>query len=395
MQKNNTMSGQWKKRVLVIVETSRGYGRNLIEGITKYAVEHRNWNFFLCDHDAACQDTRWLETRQVDGLIARCNHESIRAFFHNFPGKKISLTTDDNTLPIYIRLNNEKCAQLAAEHFLSRGYENFAYFSIGHSVWSKYRYECFAYVLQQHRLQCLLCPEAERQTNRTLPTLWWSGLDDSVLGWIVSLPKPVAVLCANDHHAFYLANLCRFYGIGVPEEVAILGVDNDESLCKATLPQLSSIDPNAKLIGYNAAAILDAMMNNETLPAESVSVEPACVIIRQSTDNTAVNDPVLAHALQFIREEVARNLRVNEVAKEVGVSRGTLNTLFMQHLNSTPLKEILRVRMDWAKDLLRNTDGSITEISQTVGYQTPEYFSRAFMREVGVNPSTYRAEQNH
>ncbi|MDR3234618.1 MAG: DNA-binding transcriptional regulator [Planctomycetaceae bacterium] len=382
-----------KKRVLIIVETSRGFGRHLIEGITRFAVEHRRWSFFLCDHDAACQDTHWLASWDGDGLIARCNHENIRRFFQTFRGKKINLTADDETLPIHIRLNNEKCAQMAAEHFFSRGYRNFGYFSIGHTFWSQFRYNCFADASRRYEAGCFLCPEAEKQTNRTLPTLWWTKLDDSVLQWIRTLPKPIGILCANDHHAFYLVNLCRFHGIGVPEEAAILGVDNDESLCSATLPPLSSIDPNARLIGYRAAEILDALMNDLPLPQQTEYVEPLCVALRQSTDNIAIRHPLLAKALWFIRNEVAQNLRVSDVAKEVGVSRGTLNVLFMEYLHTTPLQEILRVRMDWAKDLLRSTDVSITEIAKMIGYQTPEYFSRAFTREAGTTPSEYRSSQ--
>jgi len=380
------------KRVLILIETSRGFGRNLIEGIAQYATEQKSWNFFLCDHDTASQNIHRLDTWNGDGLIARVNDKNLNQFFHKFPGEKINLAADDKEFPIHVRLNNEKCGQMAADHFWERGYRNFAYFSMGHTYWSKFRYYCFVTALAGYESLCFLCPQANQKNSTTLPTLWWHGLDDSVLSWVASLPKPIGIFCANDNHAFYLVNLCRSYGIGVPEEAAILGIDNDESLCKPTMPPISSIDPNAQLIGYKSAKVLDAMMNKEPLPAFPILVDPLYIAIRQSTDNIAVNDPVLARALRFIRTEVARNLRVNDVAKEIGVSRGTLNNLFIQHLQSTPLKEILRVRMEWAKELLRDTPIHVTEISQMIGYQTPEYFSRAFMREVGCTPREYRSE---
>ncbi|MDR1959226.1 MAG: DNA-binding transcriptional regulator [Planctomycetaceae bacterium] len=376
-----------------MIETSRGFGRSLIEGITQYATEQKSWNFFLCDHDAASQNTQRLAAWNGDGLIARVNDKNLNHFFHKFSGKKINLAADNKEFPIHVRLNNEKCGQIAAEHFWERGYRNFAYFSMGHTYWSQFRYHCFVNALQSYEGVCFLCPQANRKNSTTLPTLWWNGLDDSVLNWVESLPKPVGIFCANDNHAFYLTNLCSSFGIGIPEEVAILGVDNDESLCKTTMPPISSIDPNARIIGYQAAKILDTMMNKEPLPTFPILIDPVCIVVRQSTDNIAVNDPIVARALRFIRTEVAHNLRVNDVAKEVGISRGTLNSLFQKHLRSTPLEEILRVRMEWAKELLRDTEIPIAEISAMIGYQTPEYFSRAFAREIGMSPREYRFTQ--
>ncbi|MDR1493198.1 MAG: DNA-binding transcriptional regulator [Planctomycetaceae bacterium] len=379
-----------KKRVLIVIEMSRGFGRKLIEGIAQYATEQKRWDFFLCDHDAANQHLQRLEAWNGDGLIARVNNKNLNQFFHKFRGEKINLAADDKEFPIYVRLNNERCGVLAAEHFWERGYRNFSYFSMGHTYWSQFRYYCFVHALQKHESVCFLCPQANRKNSLTLPTLWWSGLDDSVLNWVKSLPKPIGIFCANDNHAFYLTNLCSSYDVGIPEEVAILGTDNDESLCKTTTPPISSINPNAKIIGYQSAKILDLMMNGDPLPEFPILVDPAGIVVRQSTDNIAVNDPIVAHALRFIRTEVARNLRVSDVTKETGVSRGTLNMLFHQHLRCSPIEEIIRIRMKWAKELLRDTPISVAEISQMLGYQTPEYFSHAFTRVENISPRNYR-----
>jgi len=223
-----------------------------------------------------------------------------------------------------------------------------------------------------------------------LPTLWWAGADTSVLDWIESLPKPVAIFCAYDNHAFYLTNLCSMAGIAVPESVAILGVDNDVSLCLAASPPISSVDPNARQIGYEAAKLLDAMMHRTRLPPLPVVVRPACVVARQSTDNLAIADPLLAEALQIIRTDVATHLSVTDVVNKLCVSKGTLNNLFRKHLNCSPHEEIVRVRMEWARELLRDTTMSVRKISSMIGYQTPEYFCRAFVRETGMTPQKYR-----
>lgn len=379
-----------KKNVLILIETSRSFGRDLIQGITRYAAETKQWNLFLCDQFAARQNTKWLHEWKGNGLIARAYDKNLKQYFNSFSGKKINLSSDGRDSTLYVRLDNEKCGQLAVEHFWSRGYRHYAFFSMGHTYWSKYRYNCFSKGLARYGMECALCPQAQKKNSQMLPTLWWKGLDDSVLSWIESLPKPVAIFCAYDNHAFYLANLCSITGIAVPESVAILGVDNDESLCLAASPPISSIDPNAKRIGYEAAKLLDLMMNRKKIPELPVVVEPGFIVTRQSTDNIAVSDPLLAKALRFIRGEVARHIRVSDVANEIGVSKGTLNNIFRKHLQCTPLEEIIRVRMAWAKYLLRDTLISIARISSMIGYETPEYFSRAFTREEGVPPQKYR-----
>ncbi|GHT13789.1 XylR family transcriptional regulator [Planctomycetales bacterium] len=390
-----------KKRVLIIIETSRVFGRKLIEGINQFATEHKNWNIFICDHDLASRNPSKLDMWNGDGCIIRGFNKNLNQFFHRFDGSKINLAADGQEFPIYVRLDNTKCGELAAAHFWERGYRNFAYFSMGHARWSQLRCECFAAALKQYNAECFLAPQIHHKNLVTLPTLWHRGLDSSVLRWLRSLPKPVGIFCAYDNHAFYLTSICNYHGIAVPEEAAILGVDNDESMCRSITPALSSIDPNAKRIGYLAAETLDRMMVNRlayrstkgTFNEETpipIFVEPSHIAVRQSTDNIAVDNPMLVKALRFIRQEVAQNIRVSDVAKEVGVSRGTLNNIFEEYLHSTPIREILRVRIDWAKQLLRETTISITEIAVMIGYQTPEYFSRAFSRETGESPREYR-----
>ena len=379
-----------KKNVLILIETSRSFGRDLIQGISRFVSETKQWNLFLCDEITAIRNVNWLREWKGDGLIARAYDKKLKRFFDDFTGKKINLSSDGKNSKLYVRLDNEQCGRLAVEHFRKRGYRNFAFFSMGHTYWSRYRYECFTEALKQYDIECHLCPQAQRRNSWMLPTLWWKGLDDSVLAWIESLSKPIAIFCAYDNHAFYLANLCSIYGIAVPESVALLGVDNDASLCLATSPPISSIDPNARQIGYKAATLLDLMMHNKALPELPVVVQPAFIVTRQSTDNIAVDDPVLAEALRIIRNDVARHLSVKDITRELHISKGTLNNLFRKHLNCSPHEEILRVRMEWAKELLRNTIISVGKISLMIGYETPEYFSRAFSRETGMSPQKYR-----
>ena len=379
-----------RKNVLILIETSRAYGRDLIAGVTQFASEKKSWNLFLSDQITASRNTRWLKEWKGDGIIVRAFDKNLKSFYRQFQGEKINLAADGNEFPIYVRFDNEKCGQMAADHFWERGYRHFAFFSMGYTYWSRYRYHCFVTALEKYEAHCDLCPQAKRKNSVTLPTLWWQGLDDSVFAWLESLPKPVGIFCAYDNHAFYLTNLCNLLGIAVPEEIAILGVDNDVSLCRPTTPPISSIDPNAKMVGYEAASLLNKMMNKEVLPELPVIVSPSYIAIRQSTDNIAVNDPLLAKAMRYIRNEVAKNIRVSDVAREIGVSKGTLNNMFRKHMHCTPIDEILRVRMEWAKELLRDTMIPVVEIAEMVGYQTSEYFSRAFTREVGVSPKKYR-----
>jgi LacI family transcriptional regulator len=186
---------------------------------------------------------------------------------------------------------------------------------------------------------------------------------------------------------------CRELGIAVPEQMAVIGVDNDHLICELCMPQLSSVITNPRRTGYLAAELLDQWMNGKKPAGEAHRIEPLGVLMRRSTDILAIDDPDVAGAVRFIREHACDRINVADVLREVPVSRRILESRFLKQLGRTPHDEILRVRIDRVKRLLADTTLPISVIAQRAGFSSEDYLGVAFQRAVGKSPCLYRTEQ--
>jgi LacI family transcriptional regulator len=189
--------------------------------------------------------------------------------------------------------------------------------------------------------------------------------------------------------ALRLLDICRESDIAVPEEMAILSVGNDPVICETTRPTLSSLDLDARRIGYEAARLLDQRMAGKTCEG-IIYPPPSHVAVRQSTDLMFVPDADVVQAVRYIREFGCKGIDVPEVARAVGVSRSVLERRFREHLQRTPKSEIMRVRIEHARMLLAQTDKPSEQIARLSGFASAVYFTKAFRREVGMTPRAYR-----
>jgi LacI family transcriptional regulator len=208
--------------------------------------------------------------------------------------------------------------------------------------------------------------------------------------WVKSLPKPIGIMAAYDRLGLQLLEACRDAGIPVPESVAVLGVDNDELICELSTPALTSIIPNTRQTGYEAAQTLDRMMNGEIISKLEHSYEPLGIQVRQSTDVLATNDEIIAGALHFIRNNACSGIGVNDVLATTPLSRRAFEKRFQKAIGKTPHAEILAAKLNFVKRLLKDTELSLEEIANRSGFTHPEYLSVAFKRETSVSPSEYR-----
>jgi LacI family transcriptional regulator len=379
-----------KKRVLLLVETSRSFGRLVIQGVSRYVMEHREWSYFFQDRGLAEEHPHWLDGWDGDGIIAR---SGTRSLYDKLKKKRVPLVElqgDGRHFHPHVEIDEPTSCRMAAAHFWDRGFRNFAFFSMGHNWWSVGRYECFRAALATLGATCACCPQVKPRADIALAVVWWKGCEAEVLDWLRTLPRPVAVFCPWDMQALFLIDICQSAGILVPEDVAVLGYGNNADLCRWSLPPLSSVAPNAVEIGYQAAGLLDRMMNRLALPELPIRVPAAHIVTRQSTDMLAVKEPSVARAIGFIRENVARHPGVLDVARSVGVSKSTLNRLFRRWLGRSPQEEIVHARMEWAKELLRETDFSIGVLARRLDYASTANFVRAFRELNGGTPQEYR-----
>ena len=218
----------------------------------------------------------------------------------------------------------------------------------------------------------------------------WQKSTQKTQRWLRQLVKPVAILCCEDAPARYLADVCSQIGLRVPEDVALLGVGNDDLDCTLTQPTLSSIAVPTERIGFEAAALLDRLMAGEADTPGPLLLPPLHVITRHSTDLTAVDDEAVQAALRHIRQHSHEDLSVDQVARAIAVGRRLLERRFRSVLGRSVLEEINRVRVERAKDLLANTHLPIATVAQRSGFATTRRLDVVFARHAGLCPRAYR-----
>jgi LacI family transcriptional regulator len=373
--------------VLLMVETSGAAGRGIIEGIGRYALEKGPWSIEYENRSLDSLPPEWLIRWRGDGIITRTVNARQAKILQATKLPLVELFGDPKISPIHVMSDYRREGEMAVEHFWNRGLRRFAYFSYGTSWWVKIYSEGYREALKKRGCDCAIYIPPGRERN---VTVWDESQLPRLIDWLKSLPRPVGIFTPGDHHAMRLLNVCRELKIAVPEEMAILGRSNDPVICSTLRPTLSSIDLDARRVGYVAAELLDRRMNGEKTEDGVMFVPPSHVEIRQSTDLMVIDDADLVRAMQFIRDYACKNIDVPRVAEEVGLSRRVLERRFQKHLGRSPNEEIIRVRIETAKMLLARTDMSREAIARRCGFDSPSYFSTAFHRLVGMKPQAYR-----
>jgi LacI family transcriptional regulator len=374
------------KNVALLIETSNAYARGLLRGIVSYVREHRPWSIYLAEHGRGDRPPLWLADWRGDGIIARVETPSIAQAVRKVkvPVVDVSAARLISSLP-WFETDDASIAQLAYEHLKARGFKRFAFCGDARFNWSNWRSEHFERTVRAEGEPCFVYkPSRKFSTDDT------SQVDD-IARWVRKLPKPIGVVTCYDLRGQQVLDACRRARIAVPDQVAVLGVDNDELLCELSSPPLSSIMPNTHRTGYEAADLLDAMMSGRKAPGETHLIPPAGVATRQSTDVLAIEDRHVAQAVRFIREHACSGINVRDVLKAVPQGRRLLESRFKRFLGHTPHEEITRVQLNRVKELLSETDLPLSIIAERTGFSHVEYLSVVFKKKVGTPPGRYRA----
>jgi LacI family transcriptional regulator len=378
--------------VALMVETSTAYGRAILSGISQYLREYGPWTVYIEQRSLQDPVPPWLERWDGDGIIARASTpKSARQLLRSgVPTVDLNDQVRGLGLP-QIHSDHAAIARLAAEHLMDRGFSHFAYFGFPVVEWSVRREEAFTrHVLQAgHRFHEGL--PARRVSWSHQQTSWEEEIE-RVAQWVKRLPKPLGIMAGNDIRGIQMLDACRRAGVAVPEEAAVVGVDNEELVCLLAYPPLSSVIPDAYRVGYEAAGMLDSMMKGQPVSELLRTIPPLSVATRQSSDVTAIANPSLAKAMQFIREYACQGIGVDDVLDHVTMSRSILQRLFRKELGRSILDAITAVRLQRVKQLLTETELSMAEIAERAGYAYVEYLSTSFRRLTGQSPSAYRSK---
>ncbi len=373
--------------VALMIDTSTVYGRRLLQGIARYLRLHRSWSFFLEQREVDGMPPTWLRTWRGDGLISRWSIPAVTSMLEEFPGAVVDVSDrgPPHGLP-RINSDDEMIGRLGARQLLDLRLGSFAYCGFADELWSRRRRDAFVAELAGAGYPCQVYESIWREAGVHLRE------DEQVrIGqWLNSLSRPVGVMASNDVRSIEIVNACRHRGLRVPEDVAVVGVDDDEILCQICNPTLSSIVPNIEMIGYEAAALLDTLMQGGKADFQERFIPPLGVSSRLSTDVFSVDDQEFAAAVRLIRENACHGIVVPDLLDRVPMSRSTLERRFRDYLGRSPRAEIRGVQINQAKRLLAETDHPIRRIAELVGFDHTEYFHVVFKREAGLTPGQYR-----
>jgi LacI family transcriptional regulator len=389
-----------RKRVALIIETSNEYARGLLHGIRAYIRAHEHWDIDL-DERRRGEATAWLDDFKGDGVIARIENAAIAAevLKCGHPRVDVSAARQVPGIP-WVETDDTEIARLAFEHLKERGLRHFAYCGDDHFNWSAWRRDRFTQLVEGAGCDCSIFPAPHHPTSpsphhHASPSLAHEQELQSLTRWVAALPRPIGVMACYDIRGRQVLAACRAANRAVPDEIAVIGCDNDELLCDLSVPPLSSVAPDTDSTGYMAAQLLDRMMDGEKIPPTAHLLKPLGVVPRLSTDTLAITDPEMAQAVRFIRTHACQGINVADVLNHLSMSRRVFENEFKRLFGRMPHEEIVRTRIQRVKELLIQTDLPLYAVAQRTGFKHVEYMSVVFKKKVGLPPSEFRDRKGH
>lgn len=384
------------KRIGICIEWDRSWGRNICEGICTFAQTQPDWSLTLlkpADFKKSATPT------DFDGFITHMPDPLLESLLASAQGVVVDLacrTRYDARVVRGIWQDNAAIGKLAARHFIEHRFTRFAFCGYDNQPFSDFRRDSFIRYLEHHRHAVEVYTSAASVAHTFASNAVRGERLDSapdskqLIRWLKSLPKPIALFCANDLRGLQVIMACEVAGIAVPQEVAVLGVDNDTLICNFVTPTLSSIDPDATTLGFVAAESLSHALEGDSIPFEPKIVKPNDLIERSSTNIFPLDPPWLADALIYIRRNINHHLSAQDVYAALGRSHTNVNSAFRANLGTSVQAEIRRVALEEAKRLLNKTDLSIADVAKRTGFHTPQYFCNIFTSVFGKSPTTFR-----
>lgn len=379
------------RRVALVVETSVCYGREILRGISSYVRSSCNWSVFLDERELSAPPPDWLIDWKGDGVICRSTTPKIAEAFRKSDLAVVDLNDCHGHIGLpHIASDMKAIGEAAVHHLRGIGLRNIAFCGFDDQGWSAER----RIGVQEGCGASVRFLGSFDTAFSSLRSHSWDEERERIATWLRQLPKPVGIVACNDVRAHHVLEACRELGLSVPEEVAVVGVDNSEDFCRLSNPPLSSVIPNAARIGYEAAKALDRMMSGGCPGFREMLIPPLEVAVRQSTDNGSAPNNLVGFALRFIRENACSGAGIDEVLDQLKVSRSTLERAFRKEIGHSPKEEFRRARLRRVKDLLVETEWPLERIAEEAGFLHAEYMMVQFKRIVGVTPSRYRELQS-
>jgi LacI family transcriptional regulator len=375
------------RRVAVVIDMGVGvrHHQGIFAGIERYAQERAGWEFVVQPF------IRTLRKAQgktgYHGVIARATGElAQQAAKAGVPLVNVWSGSPAKTLPSVLT-DSQASGRMAAEHLLQRGLRQFAFQGFLQHGGTQQALVGFKAALREAKCRCatqIISPNSDQNAQR------WERYMVRLECWIDGWKPPLGVFVVQDMACRYMAHACQHAGLRIPEDVALIGLGNEPLACTQPEPSLSSIDIGWDRIGYEAAALLDRLMDGKGAPEKPIFVEPTELVVRRSTDIYVVDDPLVAAALRFIAEHSHEGISVDDVARHVHATVRSLRRHFHAATGRTMMDEIARLRLERAKRLLVESSEPIYHLALACGFEDVKHFHKVFRAAEGTTPREYR-----
>jgi LacI family transcriptional regulator len=370
-----------QKNVLLALGT---YDYRTHRGVARYAGQH-HWHL----NSEMCMWGRLPRGWKGDGILTVLDYQAdlvrfIRAA--TVPVVDLSLNRQDVPLPRVVG-DNRLIGQMAAEHFLERGFRHFAWHANHTQPAAEARYAGFAETLEE---EVLVCERWIWEPGHRRPGDLWLAKCRWLTQKLQAMPKPGAVFAFRDADAANVLDACRATGLAVPEDVAILGVDNNDLICETQSVPLSSVHHDLERLGYDGAALLDRLMEGAMAPREPILIPPRGIVTRRSSEGLAVRHEPCRRAVKLLQQHFSRNIGVEDAVRASGLSRRGLEKAFRDHVGRSVGEELGRIRLAKVKELLLRTAMPVADIAAATGFHTPQYLNNVFRKATGLTPRKYR-----
>ena len=374
-------------RVALLVETTRTYTREVLGGVKRFIAAHGPWSTFLELRALDSAPPAWLRDWDGDGILTRTFTQEMADLISRtgLPAVELRATNLKGDRP-FVGMDNASIGRSVAEHFFERGYRQFAAYSLRTERFFIERVQNFVSSVESYGCRCFELPETLSDSAAD-----WEKSQDTLINWLSLLPKPVGIFAANDQLGVRLLDACQRAGVAVPEEVAVVGAENEETLCSFATPALTSVRFDGQTVGYKAAELLERLMSGKSVKLRETLIPPKGIIVRASSDELVINDRLVANAVRLIREDANKGLNVDNLCQRLNVSRSTLDRRMKSALNRSPKEEISRIRFREVERLLIETDLTMETIAELTGFTHSHYLQAAFKQIYGETPGGFRS----
>jgi len=372
------------KRIILLLETSRAFGRQLIIGIARYSRLHGPWTFYKEPIDLKSSIPH-LTNWKPDGIIMRDSLITKELLKLKIPTiLAIHDSSYPKNLPV-IKTDSISIARMASKHLIEKGFRNFAFCGFDNYDWSKNRQLYFNRFNKRSGFKTYnyILPRNIKKNN-------WDDEQQHICKWLKDLPKPIGIFACNDDRGQHILEVCKLINLKVPEDVAVIGVDNDPMICDIGDPPLTSIALNVESAGYEAAKLLDQLIDKNKVGIRKITVTPSHIVQRQSTDILAVNDVDVAMAIRYIKNNAKNKILIKDVVEATHLSRRTLERRFRKTIHRSIYNEIQQVRVELISKLLIETKLPISQITSLFNFTDIEHISRYFKKGRGIGLREFR-----